>query len=71
MQMLLTRVGENTKLIVTGDTRQSDLDKLNGLEDFINKIQSLELDYVEYTNLGEEDVVRHPAVSEILSLYYN
>jgi phosphate starvation-inducible PhoH-like protein len=56
---------------VTGDTRQSDLDKLNGLEDFINKIQSLELDYVEYTNLGEEDVVRHPAVSEILSLYYN
>lgn len=71
MQMLLTRVGENTKLIVTGDTRQSDLDKLNGLEDFINKIQCLELDYVEYTTLGEEDVVRHPAVSEILSLYYN
>jgi len=41
------------------------------LEDFINKIQCLELDYVEYTTLGEEDVVRHPAVSEILSLYYN
>ena len=71
MQMLLTRVGENTKLIVTGDTRQSDLDRLNGLEDFINRIEGLDLDYVDYTTLGEEDVIRHPAVSEVLSLYYN
>jgi len=70
MRMLLTRLGENTKLIVTGDVDQSDLDKRNGLEDILEKIDGVDMDYVEHTTLGIEDVIRHPAVTEILSLYY-
>lgn len=70
MRMLLTRLGENTKLIVTGDIGQSDLDKLNGLEDILDRINGLQMDYVDQMTLHTEDIVRHPAVTEILSVYY-
>jgi phosphate starvation-inducible PhoH-like protein len=70
MRMLLTRLGENTKLIVTGDVDQSDLDKRNGLEDILERINGVDLTYVDRVTLNVEDVVRHPAVTEILSLYY-
>ena len=69
MKMLLTRVGENTKLVVTGDTSQSDLGEENGLTDIINKINGLECDYVSHMEMDNDDVMRHPAVSEILSVY--
>ena len=69
MKMLLTRVGENTKLVVTGDTSQSDLGEKNGLMDIINKINGLEYDYVSHMEMDNDDVMRHPAVSEILSVY--
>ena len=69
MKMLLTRVGENTKLVVTGDTSQSDLGQENGLMDIINKINGLEYDYVSHMEMDNDDVMRHPAVSEILSVY--
>jgi len=70
MKMLLTRVGENTKLVVTGDTSQSDLGEENGLMDIINKINGLEYDYVSHMEMdNDDDVMRHPAVSEILSVY--
>ena len=69
MKMLLTRVGENTKLGVTGDTSQSDLGQENGLMDIINKINGLEYDYVSHVEMDNDDVMRHPAVSEILSVY--
>lgn len=69
MKMLLTRVGENTKLVVTGDTSQSDLGEENGLMDIINKINGLEYDYVTHVEMENEDVMRHPAVTEILSVY--
>lgn len=69
MKMLLTRVGENTKLVVTGDTSQSDLGEENGLMDIINKINGLEYDYMSHMEMDNDDVMRHPAVSEILSVY--
>mgnify|MGYP001161218915 FL=1 len=69
MKMLLTRVGENTKLVVTGDISQSDLSEENGLVDIVNKIHGLDYDYVSHVEMEDEDVMRHPAVSEILSVY--
>ena len=38
MKTLLTRIGENSKLIILGDTSQSDLTFKNGLEDILNKL---------------------------------
>ena len=68
MKMLLTRVGEGTKLVVTGDLEQSDLGPENGLADLIYKMQCLDLDYMKHVEMEEEDIVRHPAVNEVLKV---
>lgn len=68
MKMLLTRVGEGTKLVVTGDLEQSDLGPENGLADLIYKMQCLDLDYMKHIKMEEEDIVRHPAVNEVLKV---
>ncbi len=71
MKMLLTRLGENSKMVVLGDLQQSDLQTRNGLEDIIDRIDCVEMDHVEYVDMSEDDVLRHPAVSEILTVYRN
>ena len=68
MKMLLTRIGEGTKLIITGDLEQSDLGKDNGLENLIYKMQCQELEYITHVEMGDADIVRHPAVKEVLSI---
>jgi phosphate starvation-inducible PhoH-like protein len=69
MKMLLTRLGDNSKMIVTGDLKQSDLGPKNGLADLVKRIKGLELDYIEHVIMNEDDILRHPAVAEILKLY--
>jgi len=68
MKMLLTRVGEGTKLIVTGDLEQSDLGPENGLEDLIYKMQCQDLEYITHVRMEDEDIVRHPVVKEVLGI---
>jgi phosphate starvation-inducible PhoH-like protein len=68
MKMLLTRIGEGTKLIVTGDLEQSDLGPENGLADLIYKMQCKDLEYITHVRMEDEDIVRHPAVKEVLSI---
>ena len=69
MKMLLTRLGDNSKLIVMGDIKQSDLGPRNGLADVVKRTKGLELEYIEHVIMDDEDILRHPAVAEILKLY--
>ena len=68
MKMLLTRIGENTKLIVTGDLEQSDLGEDNGLAELTYKMSGMDLQYIEHVEMNDNDIVRHPAVNEILKV---
>ena len=68
MKMLLTRIGIETKLVVTGDLEQSDLGSDNGLENLVYKMQCLDLDYIEHVEMEDEDIIRHPAVKEVLGI---
>lgn len=68
MRMLLTRIGEGTKLVITGDLEQSDLETENGLKYLVNKLDHLDLEYIQHVNLNEDDIHRHPAVNEILKV---
>lgn len=70
MQMLLTRLGPNTKLIITGDLDQSDLGPENGLEEIVYKMDGLDLTYMEHVEMGLEDIERHPAVNEALQVLH-
>ena len=68
MKMLLTRIGIGTKLIVTGDLEQSDLGEDNGLENLIYKMQCMDLEYIKHVKMDDKDIVRHPAVNEVLQI---
>ncbi len=70
MKMLLTSIGENTKIIVTGDVEQSDLGlEDNGLYDLLYRIGDDELEYSERVQMTNDDIVRHPAINELLEYY--
>mgnify|MGYP003334009352 FL=1 len=71
MKMLLTRLGENSKMVVTGDTRQADrADPDNGLLDFRQLVAKYNNNqYVAGVELSSRDIHRHPAVVEVLKIY--
>ena len=71
MKMLLTRLGEGSKLVVTGDTQQTDRrESENGLLDFKRLVKEYEsCRYVAGIEFGGRDIQRHPAVLEILKIY--
>lgn len=71
IKMLLTRLGEGSKIVVTGDTRQADrLDKDNGLLDFKRLVERYqECQYVAGVEFAAKDIARHPAVTEVLKIY--
>lgn len=70
MKMLLTRIGENSRMIVTGDLRQHDRGfEMNGLRDFITRLNAARSQHAAVCQFTTSDVERHPAVEEILRIY--
>jgi len=70
MKMLLTRIGNNSKLIVTGDLAQHERGyESNGLKCFIDRLTKLGSDRIKVVQFGHEDIERHPVVTEVLRLY--
>ena len=70
MKMVLTRLGEGSKMVVTGDLDQSDLHFVNGLCDFFYRIREREdLEYIDQIVFSNEDIQRHPAIGEVLGVY--
>lgn len=67
LKMLLTRLGWNATMVVTGDPDQSDLlPELSGLADIADRLDPLP--NVEVVRLEKSDVVRHPLVGEMLTV---
>ena len=71
IKMFLTRIGENSKIVVNGDPTQIDLPnkKMSGLERS-KKILS-HLNEIAVIDFDHSDVVRHPLVSKIVKAYNN
>ncbi|MBU4435494.1 MAG: PhoH family protein [Alphaproteobacteria bacterium] len=67
LKMLLTRLGWNSTMVVTGDPNQSDLlPGISGLADVAAKFDALE--NIGVVRLADRDIVRHPLVAEMLSV---
>jgi phosphate starvation-inducible PhoH-like protein len=67
IKMLLTRLGANARMVVTGDPDQSDLlDGLSGLAEIANRLEAIA--DVAVVRLGDSDIVRHPLVAEMLTV---
>jgi phosphate starvation-inducible protein PhoH and related proteins len=69
MKMFLTRLGEDSRMVVTGDASQSDLPggKPEGLSEALANLSGIE--GVAVAHFSEKDVVRHPLVSRIVGAY--
>jgi len=70
MKMLLTRIGDNSRIVVTGDLNQHDRGyENNGLKDFIQKLKQQDNDMFGLVEFTKQDVERHPAVTAVLNIY--
>ena len=71
IKMFLTRIGENSKLVVNGDPSQVDL--INKRDSGLVKSKNIlkELDEIKIIEFDHNDVVRHPLVSKIIKAYQN
>ena len=69
MKMFLTRLGENSRMVVTGDITQIDLNPKDksGLTDAISNLKKIK--DISFVYLTEKDVVRHPLVRKIVKAY--
>ena len=80
MLMVLTRIGHGSKLVITGDLKQSDRSDSNGLGDFIRKLKvNCGSDgaggfgcspLIRFVEMNSVDVQRSQVVSSVLNLYY-
>jgi phosphate starvation-inducible PhoH-like protein len=67
LKMLLTRLGWNSTMVVTGDPGQSDLlPEMSGLAPVADKLERLP--NVAVVRLAEQDIVRHPLVADMLTV---
>ena len=70
MRMVMTRLGKDSKLIITGDTGQYDRGfENNGLVDLLERLHKYPIDGLEQIQFGEDDIKRHAIIKEILRLY--
>tara|TARA_B110000014_G_scaffold171984_1_gene122430 strand:+ start:1370 stop:1675 length:306 start_codon:yes stop_codon:yes gene_type:complete len=69
IKMFLTRIGENSKLVVNGDPSQIDLPNIN--QSGLIKTQRIlkDIKEIEVINFDHNDVIRHPLVTKIVQAY--
>jgi phosphate starvation-inducible PhoH-like protein len=67
IRMLLTRLGEDSKMIICGDIRQTDISGINGLVDSMELLKGIE--DIGMVELTEASIVRHPLVQRIEQRY--
>jgi phosphate starvation-inducible protein PhoH and related proteins len=76
MKTLLTRIGKNSKMVVSGDLDQVDLREVNGLADFLERYKLYCHDKnnfvhatIKHVEFGEDDIMRSEVVKEVLDIY--
>lgn len=67
LKMFLSRIGDGSAIAVTGDSKQTDIRGINGLDDAIERLSwHPDVSVIEF---GREDIVRHSIISDILQSY--
>ena len=71
MKMLLTRVGDDSRMVITGDIQQTDRrEAQNGLLDFSRLYSGYKhSQFIDFVKFETSDIERHPAVKEVLDIY--
>lgn len=70
MKMLVTRIGTNSRLVITGDLNQSDIPKANGLHDLVSKVEKYNnTEMIKIVKFDSEDVERSEIVKKVIEIY--
>ena len=75
IRTILTRLGKNSKMILTGDLNQTNIKGVNGLEDFLNKynhytkVLNKETDIIKIIEMTNDDIKRSEGVKIITEIY--
>ena len=71
MKMVLTRIGDNSRMVITGDLNQNDRKFAveNGLRDFLALLPNRTSQMIQLVQFDNKDIMRHPVVKEVLELY--
>jgi phosphate starvation-inducible PhoH-like protein len=71
MKMFLTRMGESSRMVITGDITQTDLPSgiKSGLRDAVEILEGI--DEIRFVHFNKSDIVRHPLVGKIVEAYDN
>ena len=67
--LFTSRIGDNSKMVITGDLAQSDLKGSNGLEDLMHRIGDGLPGEIEKVHFQVSDIERHPIIKTLLRLY--
>ena len=69
MKMFLTRLGQNSKMVITGDLSQKDLpdNAKSGMQDAMEKLEKVK--DIGFVHLNSSDVCRHTLVEKIINAY--
>lgn len=72
IKMLLTRIGDNSRIVVTGDVEQTDRTvSNNGLIDLCQRLKRDQVDGLSLCELTSRDVQRHHIITKVLKMYAN
>lgn len=70
LKMIMTRIGDNTKIIITGDVDQADRKQAeNGLLDLRNRLSKIFVPGLAYCQFDAKDIQRHQIIEHVLKLY--
>jgi phosphate starvation-inducible protein PhoH and related proteins len=71
IKMAMTRIGQNSKMVITGDLKQKDrqFTKDDGLGDFLLRLNNNKSELIDSVSFTRGDIERSPVVSEVLKLY--
>ena len=71
MKMLTTRLGDNSKMVITGDLYQTDIQKENGLHEFVEKYNAFNdtSNIIQLITLDINDIERSDVVKKVLDIY--
>ena len=71
-KMLMTRIGENSKIVITGDIEQADRNRgNNGLMDLCQRLQDQTVAGITVCNMENRDIQRHSIIDSVIRLYAN
>lgn len=70
VKMLMTRIGQGSKIVITGDIEQADRHRgNNGLWDLTERLSSTPVDGISICTMGSKDIQRHQIIGNVLKLY--